>query len=83
MPNITGSARISDVVSAGSYCHITNTSGALYAGSNFNAAYVGGSVGTYSQANNLQFDASRSNGLYGDSNTVQPPAISLIPQIKF
>lgn len=29
------------------------------------------------------FDASRSNGLYGASTTVQPPAIALIPQIKF
>ena len=83
MPNIVGSVRISDVVNAGAYCHIANASGALYAGGNFNAAYVGGSVGSYNQANNLQFDASRSNGLYGDSNTVQPPTITLIPQIKF
>lgn len=83
LPNIVGSVRISDVVSAGAYCHIANASGALYAGGNFNAAYVGGSVGSYNQANNLQFDASRSNGLYGDSNTVQPPTITLIPQIKF
>ena len=32
---------------------------------------------------NLNFDASRSNSIYGSSQTVQPPAILLIPQIKF
>ena len=31
----------------------------------------------------LCFDASRSNPIYGNSNTVQPPSIVLIPQIKF
>ena len=29
------------------------------------------------------FDASRSNSIYGSSNTVQPPSIVLIPQIKY
>ena len=29
------------------------------------------------------FDASRSSSIYGASDTVQPPALSLIPQIKF
>ena len=28
-------------------------------------------------------DASRSNSIYGNSETVQPPAFALIPQIKF
>lgn len=31
----------------------------------------------------LGFDASRSNPLYGRSDTVQPPAIALIAQIKY
>ena len=31
----------------------------------------------------LHFDASRANPIYGARDTVQPPAISLIPQIKF
>ena len=31
----------------------------------------------------LKFDASRCNSLYGASATVQPPAISLIPQIRY
>lgn len=31
----------------------------------------------------ITFDASKSNAIYGKSNTVQPPAIVLIPQIKY
>lgn len=30
-----------------------------------------------------EFDASKSNPIYGNSSTVQPPAIQLIPQIKY
>lgn len=30
-----------------------------------------------------QFNASRSNAIYGRSSTVQPPALTLIPQIKY
>ena len=29
------------------------------------------------------FDASLSNKIYGNSDTVQPPAIVLIPQVKY
>lgn len=29
------------------------------------------------------FDASRSNPIFGASNTVQPPAITLIPQLRY
>lgn len=32
---------------------------------------------------NLIFNAQKSNPIYGVSTTVQPPAIVLIPQIKF
>ena len=35
------------------------------------------------QAGKASFDASRSNSIYGASTTVQPPAFSLMPQIKF
>ena len=31
----------------------------------------------------LYFDASRASSVYGASNTVQPPALALVPQIKF
>ena len=31
----------------------------------------------------ISFDASRSNAIYGASTTVQPPALVLLPQIRF
>ena len=31
----------------------------------------------------LSLDLSRGNQIYGNSNTVQPPALQLIPQIKY
>ena len=34
-------------------------------------------------ANAIAFDASRCSAIYGSTNTVQPPALDLIPQIKF
>lgn len=34
-------------------------------------------------AANIGFDASLSNIIYGNSDTVQPPAFALIPQIRF
>lgn len=32
---------------------------------------------------NIAFSASRCSAIYGASDTVQPPALSLLPQIKF
>ena len=32
---------------------------------------------------NIYFDASRSNSIYGASSTVQPPSITLIPQMRY
>ena len=32
---------------------------------------------------NINFNANKSNAIYGNSDTVQPAAILLIPQIKF
>lgn len=41
---------------------------------------LGSNTGVYV---NLKFDASKSNSIYGTSSTVQPPALALIPQIKY
>ena len=38
-------------------------------------------AGFYNTA--LNFSAAKNQAVFGASNTVQPPAISLIPQIKF
>lgn len=40
-----------------------------------------GSAWTNSQL--ISFDASRSNGIYGASTTVQPPALTVLPCIKY
>lgn len=36
-----------------------------------------------SEYKNIGFDASHSNSIFGNSETIQPPTISLLPQIKF
>lgn len=40
-------------------------------------------AGSVNNPYNVEFDASKSNSIYGNSTTVQPPAITLIPQIKY
>ncbi len=53
------------------------------------AFYKGNSIAAYptccndSRSATLMFDASRCSTVYGASSTVQPPAIKLIPQIKY
>ena len=76
LPNITGyqhSSRwnIDATSDANSALYKTTGSAGFYAG-NANTSN-----------NILRFDASRSNPIYGRSDKVQPPALQLIPQIKF
>lgn len=44
---------------------------------------VGGFDGGGGRLRNVDFDASRSNPIYGNSDTVQPPAITMLAQIKY
>lgn len=39
--------------------------------------------GLGAEAGNLNFNASKSSAIYGKSETVQPPSIQLLPQIKY
>ena len=71
LPNITGMTFVSNAWGVGD-------SGALYKGS--------GGQGCGSTAANgvrVYLDASRSNKIYGAGDTVQMPALQLIPQLKF
>lgn len=62
----------------------TNGYGGSYYAEKKQGTASGGSAGTISdQYYRNSFSANRSNTIYGASNTVQPPAIVLIPQIKF
>ena len=58
-----------------------NATGALYA-SDLTSGYTYAVTSNY-QAYTLNLDASRCSTIFGSSNTVQPPAIVLIPQIKY
>ena len=79
LPNIIGATNLNKTNANGALSPNVNT-GALYKTANGSTSTGGSDGGSAIQIN---FDASRSNGIYGASNTVQPPALALIPQIKF
>lgn len=77
LPNITGSVYLS----SGVFKDYNSFSGA------FKSSYIDGR-GMNQQASgagdlHLDFKAANSNAIYGSSNTVQPPTIQLLPQIKY
>lgn len=70
LPNITGSQMsVTAYMSDG-----LGSSGALRTGNSVGNGYAGGDYGTY----DLNFDASLSNPIYGNSNTVQPEALTMV-----
>lgn len=76
LPNITG-----EFGAQGSTSFVSVGTGA------FRVAQIGRIDGDYSDQDNYSlkqsFDASRSNSIYGNSNTVQPPAICMNYIIKY
>ena len=77
LPNITGAA--SPVT--GAYNKYVTASGALVSvDSSPPTGYQGGTAQALNST--LHFDASLSSPIYGASNTVQPPALTLLPCIK-
>ena len=80
LPNITGSVGNYVVRTSG---HNFRSSGAL----NVDVSEIytfDDAKGPLEQANRvITLDASKSNNIYGQSHTVQPPSICLIPQIRF
>ena len=75
LPNITGS--LSSIVS-------TNASGTGFVEIVKTAGHdlSPGSSGAYEMTTNMAFDASKSNPIYGNSDTVQPPALTMTYIIK-
>lgn len=71
LPNITGSYPVTQGFN-------TSSAGALYGDGT-----ITGASGVDNNGSILRIDASRVNSIYGASDTVQPPTISLTPQIKF
>ena len=77
LPNITGEFQWGKGVEGLGYCK-----GALDI-FGFAARGDGGHMNTVSNLLGFKLDASRSNPIYGTSATVQPPAIKLIPIIRY
>lgn len=73
MPNIKG------------YFYADNTVAAHVSGAFTyeNKGYTNLAYGGNNSAGICNFDANRSDPIYGNADTVQPPAIVLIPQIKY
>ena len=65
LPNITGYTKMG--------CQVDACSGAIYSSN----TRSDGRTGSSATAHSMYFDASRSNGIYGASSTVQPPAIKV------
>ena len=89
LPNITGGFYARNLVTGGSILGGTslsskgafmNETSEVWSGQH--ESVVGQSV-TSPERSIQSFDASKSNAIYGASTTVQPPAIVLIPQIKY
>ena len=79
LPNIIGRSQFGDL----NRIEILNTNGALY-GSGSDRVLNGVTGDAVTGKNQfLNLDASRSNSIYGSSTTVQPPSITLIPQIRY
>lgn len=74
LPNITGRWEHSS-----GYASYTVNNGAITKSSSYNPA-TGAGGGWENES--ISFDASRSNSIYGKSNTVQPPAVKMLLIIK-
>lgn len=81
LPNITGA--VNTVVSGQYAREITGTGGALEAQQTYSNLGRPSAPTRYSGTTGIKLDASLSNSIYGNSTTVQPPALTLIPQIKY
>ena len=83
LPDITGYLDIR--YAANKAAVIVRANGAFESGDNIsldnaNALTLGETVNSLRRIN---FSAAESNSVYGKSTIVQPPALSLIPQIKY
>ena len=80
LPNITGRFGVTATESSAGWNTVCNAADNPFY--QYNGIGDGGVATTY-QNGGFGFDASRANSIYGNSGTVQPPAIALIPQIKY
>lgn len=83
LPNITGSLN-NDIPNGHSLfdAHLIE-GGALYVKTKPSRAGIPASTSVSNWSDSIDFDASKSNAIYGRSETVQPPALAMIAQIKY
>ena len=77
LPNIIGSGGWGETLTS---MEPDRCSGALWINTGHKRR---GSASTDNGNCTIDFDASKSNQIYGSSSTVQPPAITLIPQLRY
>ena len=83
LPNITGNLSATQADDfLGKFYDTTNASGAFQKISH-QCNYMGTTAATFNALGGFDFNAARSNSIYGNSSTVQPPALTLLPCIKY
>ena len=80
LPNITGYFKFN-----GDRNNTGTAYGCMYKTSDVSNSYftMPSTANANDDGNICNFDASKSNSIYGSSTTVQPPSVKLIPQIKY
>lgn len=78
LPNITGKL-VSLNAGTSNFKDTKFVNGAFSANTKWNAINGDGNMDSYGE---VSFDASRSNAIYGNSDTVQPPALTMVYIIK-
>lgn len=75
LPNITGNLQYK--LSNNGTQYVSSGTGAFSATGSWGCHPTANDGGSASTANNASFDASRSSSIYGNSTTVQPPALTM------
>lgn len=82
-PNIKGNSESSIYAKANKTGSQASVTSAIYGNSTFNGITLMNDNSNGYGTSNILIDASRCNSIYGNSETIQPPAIILIPQVRY
>lgn len=78
LPNISGRIQSRSMINDSNFtAQVPSGGGAFSNGSYATGDYSAGHVSTNVRKLNIEFDASRSSSIYGNSSTVQPPALTM------
>ena len=82
LPNITGKIQSNGFSIGENAVGHTTSEGALF-GEDFSKHASSGTSESAAYMSRIRFNANSSNSIYGNSTTVQPPALTLLPCIKY